>query len=273
MKETTQLDNNVIVSRFGAMTCCASFVAYGGGVNSTAMLIGMYQHGIRPDAILFSDTGGERPETYKFISEFSDWLRWHDFPEITILRAPNVTLEERCLNDKVLPAIAYGFKSCSQRFKIEPQNKFVNNWQLAKETWARGEKVVKYIGYDIEETRRAKITEDEKYISKYPLIEWEMTRSDCENLCRKYNLFPAKSSCFFCPSLKKGEIKQLNREHPDLMQRALTIEANAELRSIKGLGRRFAWADVIYKDQIQGKLFAENECEIEIDLPCGCYDG
>jgi hypothetical protein len=37
-------------------------VTWGGGVNSTAMLVGMKQRGIRPDRILFADTGGEKPD-------------------------------------------------------------------------------------------------------------------------------------------------------------------------------------------------------------------
>ena len=38
-------------------------VSYGGGTNSTAMLIAMVLKGIKPDLILFADTGGELPET------------------------------------------------------------------------------------------------------------------------------------------------------------------------------------------------------------------
>ena len=41
-------------------------VAYGMGVDSTAMLIGLHQRGIRPDLILFADTGGEKPDTYLY---------------------------------------------------------------------------------------------------------------------------------------------------------------------------------------------------------------
>jgi len=37
-------------------------VAYGGGTNSTAMLIWMYEQGMRPDLILFANTGGENPQ-------------------------------------------------------------------------------------------------------------------------------------------------------------------------------------------------------------------
>ena len=34
-------------------------VSYGGGVNSTALLIGLHQHRIPVDLILFADTGAE----------------------------------------------------------------------------------------------------------------------------------------------------------------------------------------------------------------------
>src|SRR5262249_20095839 len=49
-------------------------VAYGAGVNSTAMLIGLYRMGIRPDRILFADTGGENPETYAYLPVIQRWL-------------------------------------------------------------------------------------------------------------------------------------------------------------------------------------------------------
>ncbi len=39
-------------------------VSYGVGLDSTAMLVEMHNRGMRPDLILFSDTGGEKPETY-----------------------------------------------------------------------------------------------------------------------------------------------------------------------------------------------------------------
>lgn len=44
-----------------------NIVSFGGGTNSTAMIIGMYLHKIPIDLILFADTGGEQPHTYEFI--------------------------------------------------------------------------------------------------------------------------------------------------------------------------------------------------------------
>lgn len=42
-------------------------VSFGGGTNSTAMIIGMYLHKIPIDLILFADPGAEQPHTYEFI--------------------------------------------------------------------------------------------------------------------------------------------------------------------------------------------------------------
>ena len=44
-----------------------NIVSFGGGTNSTAMIIGMYRKKIPVDLILFADTGGERPCTYEHV--------------------------------------------------------------------------------------------------------------------------------------------------------------------------------------------------------------
>ena len=59
---------------------------------------------------------------------------------------------------------------------------------------------------------------------------------------------------------------ELNALYPHLAERALKIEANAKLDTIKGLGRRFAWANLIATFD----MFADS---YEQEMPCGCYDG
>lgn len=243
-------------------------VSFGGGTNSTAMLVGMHERRIVPDVITFSDTGGEKPNTYTHIFEMQFWLQKNNFPPITIVRkgGNGETLEENCLRQKMLPSLAYGFKGCSHKYKIEPQDKFFNNLADAKEVWASGEKVHKYIGYDASEKRRASIPEDDKYSYHYPLIEWGWGRDECIEAINRAGLrVPGKSSCFFCPASKVTEIKWLNEKHPDLMKRAIAMERNAQLTQVKGLGRNFRWEDVIATDD----MFAESF----IELACGCYDG
>lgn len=58
-------------------------VSYGGGANSTALLIGLHQHRIPVDLILFADTGAEHPHTYAYLDVMDDWLKDHGMPPIT----------------------------------------------------------------------------------------------------------------------------------------------------------------------------------------------
>jgi hypothetical protein len=238
-------------------------VSFGGGVNSTAMLCVMVQKSIRPDAILFADTGGELPETYRHVDDFSKWLVSREFPPITVVKkgGRQETLEENCLRMKMLPSLAYGFKGCSHKYKIQPQEKWAN--ARYKAHWKAGGRIRKAIGYGAEETRRAKIQSDEKYDYWYPLIEWDMDREECLDAIRSMSApMAGKSSCFFCPAPKLKEIRRLREEYPELYARALLMEANAELTTVKGLGRRFAWRDV---DALPAAT--------PVEVPCGCYDG
>lgn len=260
-----------------------NIVSFGGGTNSTAMIIGMYRKGIPIDLILFADTGAERPETYQFKDTFNEWLKSKGLKEIEVVRKVDkegnvYTLEQECADYKSLPSIAYGFKKCSLKYKVGPQDKYCNNYEPCKEVWSKGEKVNKYIGYDAGEERRktnafAIDLQDKKYKKVYALIDWGWYREDCIKVIQEEGLpLPGKSSCFFCPSMKKQEIKDLRKNHPNLFERAINIEARASsnLKTIKGLGRNWSWKSYIEAEESQISFCKFYE---ESDMPCGCYDG
>lgn len=249
-----------------------NIVSYGGGTNSTALLIECAKRGVAVDLIIFADTGGEKPHTYKYRSEFSKWCVEHGLPSITTVQTQNqhgtsITLEQICLNSKSLPSIAYGFKSCSEKHKIRPVNKFLNNWEPAKIAWSIGEKVTKFIGFDLDESHRIKDYSDNKYNIKFPLVDWGMGRDECIASIKGAGLQqPGKSACFFCPSNRVSEIQEMAAQYPNLMDRAIAMEKNADLTTVKGLGRQFAWSDVLKQEDAFGY-------ESAIELGCGCYDG
>ena len=249
-----------------------NIVSYGGGTNSTALLIECFRRGIEVDLTLFSDTGGEKPHTYEYRTEFSRWCVEHGLPPITTVQTQNqhgtaITLEQVCLNANALPSIAYGFKSCSEKHKIRPVNKFMNNWQPAKDVWASGGKVTKFIGFDLDESHRIKNYSDDKYNIEFPLVQWDMGRDECVESIKAAGLQqPGKSACFFCPSSKVSEIHELAAQYPKLMDRAIAMEENAQLDTIKGLGRSYAWSDVLKQEDAFGY-------DSPIELACGCYDG
>lgn len=187
-------------------------VSYGMGVDSTAMLVGFADRGIVPDLILFADTGGEKPETYAYQARMDQFLVSAGFPTITVVKyvpqdfknwPPYFTLEENCLTNGTLPSLAFGFRSCSQKWKVAPQDRFLKTWEPALAAWHRDQKVTKAIGFDagpadLRRRNHAGNGNDPEYHFWYPLIDWDWDRSRCiEEIQRAGLPVPAKSSCFF----------------------------------------------------------------------------
>lgn len=252
--------NKILQNQISTLVSDFVISSYGGGTNSTALLIECVKRGIRIDMILFADTGAEKPHTYKYVEYFSKWLVSKGYPAIQVVQASK-SLEQDCFDRKALPSIAYGTKSCSQRFKIAPQDKLVNNSSIV------GGRLVKLIGYDADEPHRASKTYNDKYTRIYPLIDWNMGRDECIQTIEDAGLvLPGKSACYFCPNSKISEIKWLEQFHPELLEKALEMEAQADLTSIVGLGRKFSWKSVKQQEDFLMNHFVP-------DMPCDCYEG
>ena len=86
-----------------------NIVSFGGGTNSAAMLVGLHQHGIPVDLILFADTGAEQPHTYCFIETMNEWLAAHNMP--TIITVEN-ELEHRLICRSVLQMYGHDVEQC-----------------------------------------------------------------------------------------------------------------------------------------------------------------
>lgn len=256
-------------------------VSFGGGTNSTAMLCGFRERDITPDLIIFADTGGELPNTYAHVAEMDVQCRiWWGIGIETVranYQGEFEGLEGNCIRKEMLPSLAYGTKGCSQKYKVGPQTKRLLEFMAEKDA----KDCVKAIGYDAGEGHR-RIQRDRMEHSKgrsewfwYPLVEWNWRRVNCVEAIKRHGLTqPGKSSCFFCPAMKRGEILRLKDEHPELFQRALRIEANAKTEKGMGLtGRALRWADIGAQDDAQGKLWDFLDQQDETDTPCGCYDG
>jgi hypothetical protein len=72
--------------------------------------------------------------------------------------------------------------------------------------------------------------------------------------------------------MRKPEVIQLAKEHPDLFERAVEIERNAKecggLEVVKGLGRRWTWEDLVKADKAQLRMFGEDQapmCDTCVD--------
>jgi len=253
-------------------------VSYGGGVNSTALLVGLLEHGERPDAILFADTGNEFPETYAHIWVMGQWTKRELGVPITVVKRRywrHRTLEHECYNLRTLPSKAFGFSGCSVKWKRQVMDSHVKRfWALGKAAVARGEKIERCIGIDAGEAHRGKLGDVPYFVWRYPLIEWDWDRDACLAAIERAGLSrPRKSACFFCPATTKVEVRRLARERPGLFARAVAIEDQAraagQLRNVKGLGRHWSWREIAEADEATVAALPETPVEYCVD----CIDG
>ena len=225
--------------------------SWGAGVDSTAMLVECVSRGQPPDYVLFADPGMEKPATYAFIPVFRAWLQERGVP-LAIVRnetkqplnwPPYEGIEESCITNGTLPSKAFGRNSCSVKYKISPQNTWTERWQPAIDSWARGGKVRKLIGFDCSARDDARYVdqdgvEDPKYAYEYPLRALGWKREDCVARIEAEGLaVPPKSSCLCCPVTKPHEVDEMGQAE---LRRIVLMEARAapRLRAIEGLWRR-----------------------------------
>lgn len=229
-------------------------VACGVGRDSTGMLVGLHERGVRPAAILFADVGGEKEKTYHFIPHLQAWLARVDFPPLTIVRyqpvrAPYTTLENNMVANATLPGATFNRGSCTLKFKAEPQNRFCRSFDPCLKAWQRGEKVIKLIGFEACEGYRQQRAADRvhagrgsaegnRYEWQYPLMDWGWNLERCKQAIDDADMpIPPKSACFFCPNQRPEEVEELSE---DERARIIRMELRAEPynRKVHGLWRR-----------------------------------
>lgn len=259
-------------------------VSYGMGVDSTAMLVGLKRLGIRPDLILFADTGAEKRATYRYLPTIQAWLKKVGFPQVQVVRYQTTSrsrvdprtgssyqdLAGQCWATGHLPSLAYGGKTCSIKWKAQPQERYLKSWAPATDAWDRGQIVVKLIGYDAgpADSRRGAFCtnyEPKLYDWLYPLQEWGWDRDRCKREIAAEGLpVPKKSSCTFCPAMKPEELRELALEEPQALLAAIDLEDNArESGKLKG-GILGLWRKGTKTRPATWRTFAEDEGLIEL---------
>lgn len=254
----------------------ALIVNFGGGVDSTAILVGLVQRvragdeSARPAMVIFADTGSELPETYDNVERVSAWLSMNGFPTVSVINRNNcgiktrvsyTTIEGNMLDNETLPGEAFGRGNCSCKWKHEPMDAYLfggkrparNGWLVDNGFSGKPMKLVGYDATEVKSGKRAKnaaLTEDStgRYDFRYPLVEWDWTREDCKTVIAAEGLIvPVKSACFFCPNQRPCELRTMAANNPELFLRALVIEEVARRGKnglkIEGLWRRTRKAD------------------------------
>ena len=229
-------------------------VSYGGGVQSTALLVLAAQKRIDFNLFLFANVGddSEHPDTIRYVENVAKPYAEHHGIEIVELRKRRRDGSEETLMNRLtkegsrsLPIPvrmsngAPGRRSCTTDFKIGV---------LAKELKRRGataeNPATVALGISTDEIERARPGTDERQpvqFRTYPLLDLGLNRGDCQQLIRSAGLpVPPKSACFFCPFHDREAWRKLKRETPALFKKACDLEAMLNERR-DTLGKDRVW--------------------------------
>lgn len=257
-------------------------IAYGGGVQSTALLV-MASRGElgQVDAALFCNVGddSEHPDTLTFVRDIAvPYGAAHGIPVHILDRVKRdgtrETLWGRLMREgsRSVPIPvrmsngAPGTRSCTVDFKIKVMAKWLKSHGATADTPAT---VV--IGISWDEAHRADRRNVGAYERvEYPLVERNLSRWECQRIIADAGLpVPGKSSCFFCPFHCTSAWSRLKRHTPDLFNKSVQLEAT--------LNARLA---VLGKDKVYLTRFARpldqvvNDKQLELlDIEDACPSG
>lgn len=214
----------------------------GGGVQSSVMAL-MADRGLLgpiPDVAIHADTQSDPPHVLQMV----DWLRGVvSYPvevvtkgniETDLLRGENstgqtfMTIPQFSINPDGTKG--QGRRQCTQEYKIRPIRRRVRERLGVAPGYPvpRHLSVEYWFGMSLDELSRVKPAREHYATNRYPLIEADMTRWDCQRWWQTNAPDGApelgRSACFFCPYQSSREWAGLADRYPDLLDRAERLE-------------------------------------------------
>lgn len=194
-----------------------SVLSYGGGVNTTALMVLLIRQKMPFDVAVFADTGAELPETYSYLDVTRTYLGKHGI-ELKVVRSKNGTLYDTCRRRSVIPSKLWRWST--RDYKITPIHAYYRSL---------GTHITEYLGIAYDEVERMKPSRETYITSKFPLVDFKMTRADCIELIKGARLpLPLKSGCFFCPFMDIPRWRYIYLNHKDLFIKAMKLEERSK---------------------------------------------
>jgi len=267
-------------------------LSLGGGVQSTvlALLADEGAFGDKPDAAIFADTHWELPETYENIKWLQKTLSYpvHVVDGGLNLREDTEALRNHSGNTKFIEIPLYlkgsdrtgnglGKRQCTTNYKIKPvHNKARELLGLKpRQKIPAGTRVEMWLGISLDEIVRMRDSRDWWIVNRYPLVDANMTRQDCNSWWKANHEWSlARSACAACPFQSRSRWIQLKENHPDLFDAAVKLDSSIR----DGLNyvdepylhkTRRPLAEAVALDQAQQLLPFEDDFMAECEGHCG----
>ncbi len=255
-------------------------VSYGGGVQSTALLVLAAQQKVDYRTFLFCNVGNdsEHPATLEYVHQVAmPFAQKHSIELLELQRTrfgETETLYQRLTRPGSrsigIPVRmsngAPGTRACTGDFKI----KVVARW-LKERGATKDNPAMVALGISLDEFHRMRSDSGIAYERlAYPLIDLRLDRAQCMKIIENAGLpVPPKSSCWFCPFHTLQRWQQMRIEEPELFQKACELERHINAKrglSPKDhvwLSRKLRPLAEATTDLVQSELFNDEQdiCE------------
>lgn len=188
-----------------------------------------------PDCAIFADTGSEPRKVYEWL----DWLETKlPFPVHRVMKDGGLlnNIVESINGGRFAGAPFFTEsptgggqlrRQCTREFKVEPITQKVRQL-LGLEKGERAEKetlVVQYLGISTDEAGRMKPSFQHYIKHRWPLIEKNMSRTDCLKWMAEHGYpKPSKSACTFCPYHDDALWRDMKANDPESWNGAVKID-------------------------------------------------
>lgn len=212
-----------------------AFISFGGGVQSTALVVLACTGKIKAAGALFANVGddSEHPDTLTYVRDIAvPYGVEHGLP-IRELRKPGRGLwahvmdhDDPLTTREPMPVRGMNGAPFSRSCTVDWKIKVIGRW-LKDQGYGTDKGVADVmIGISTDELERAGRGKDEKYERRvYPLLDLGISRSDCKQIIRDAGLpVPPKSACFFCPFHRASVWAEMRRDEPELFAKSQQLE-------------------------------------------------
>jgi hypothetical protein len=211
----------------------ATVISYGGGVQSTALVVLAMSEGWDVDEIVHVDLlDAESPATREYVRYFREWLQREYGRDITVIERN--MYRDMLDNSAFTPVPWHGRcekfmlkRQCTREYKVAPLARYLYDRYPAG-------RIGLMLGISVDEYHRMRDSSAARIEHVYPLVDRRLTRWQCRDIIERAGLVvPWKSSCWFCPYRSIRSQWALVQRYPDLagMAQALEDRINAERRS------------------------------------------
>jgi hypothetical protein len=210
----------------------AVVISYGGGVQSTALVLLAMSEGWDVDEIVHVDlVDAESPATREYVARFREWLRDAYGRDVTVIERD--LYGDMLARPEFTPVPWHGRREkfmlkrqCTREYKVQPLQRYVYGRYPQ-------ERIGLMLGISVDEYHRMRDSSAARIEHVYPLVDRRLTRWQCREIIERAGLaVPWKSSCWFCPFRSVVSQWVLVQRYPDLvgMARELEDRINAERR-------------------------------------------